>query len=217
MRASDSSVKRPSLMHQTLHGLVTGFCCPETALTRCWQVQELRHHYGGAAGPVPGRWMHQTQGPQEAKCTGTNTFHHSEGRKSCAITTARRLGQFLGDERIKDKGLNCNYVVARRPEGTPTSERAVPVAIFSTEPPIARAFLRKWCGDVCSGGLSLQIQQLLQAFWQHQKPDTPQLRTSRCACSPQLKQIRSRPSRSQSCASGAATFAQVGSKISLSS
>lgn len=44
------------------------------------------------------------------------TQWHAAGRKSCAITTARRLGQFLGDERIKDKGLNCNYVVARCPE-----------------------------------------------------------------------------------------------------
>ena len=34
--------------------------------------------------------------------------------KSCAITTAKRLAQFLGDERIKDKGLNCTYVIARR-------------------------------------------------------------------------------------------------------
>ena len=38
------------------------------------------------------------------------------GRKSCAVTTAQRLGQFLGDERIQDKGLNCKYVIARRPE-----------------------------------------------------------------------------------------------------
>ena len=71
----------------------------------------------------------------------------ASGRKSCAITTARRLGQFLGDERIKDKGLNCNYIVAKRPENLPTSERAIPLAIFSTSPAIARAYLRKWCGD----------------------------------------------------------------------
>lgn len=38
------------------------------------------------------------------------------GRKSCAITTAKRLGMFLGDDRIKDKGLNCHYVIARTPE-----------------------------------------------------------------------------------------------------
>ena len=75
-----------------------------------------------------------------------------EGRKSCAITTARRLAQFLGDERIKDKGLNCNYVIARRPDNLPTSDRAIPVAIFSTEPSIARTYLRKWCGDIAGGG-----------------------------------------------------------------
>lgn len=37
------------------------------------------------------------------------------GRKSCAITTAKRLAAFLGDERIKDKGLACQYVIARVP------------------------------------------------------------------------------------------------------
>jgi DNA polymerase epsilon subunit 1 len=73
------------------------------------------------------------------------------GRKSSAITTAQRLAQFLGDERIKDKGLNCNYVIAKRPENAPTSERAIPVAIFSTDPAVARSFLRKWCGHLSSG------------------------------------------------------------------
>lgn len=71
--------------------------------------------------------------------------------KSCAITTAKRLAQFLGDERVKDKGLNCTYVIAARPEAAPTSERAVPVSIFSAEPAVARAWLRKWCGDVGNG------------------------------------------------------------------
>lgn len=35
---------------------------------------------------------------------------------------------------------------ARRPESLPTSERAIPVAIFSTEPSVARSYLRQWCG-----------------------------------------------------------------------
>lgn len=39
-----------------------------------------------------------------------------------------------------------------RPENQPTSERAIPISIFSAEPSVARAFLRKWCGgDVGSG------------------------------------------------------------------
>jgi hypothetical protein len=86
----------------------------------------------------------------------------SAGRKSCAITTAKRLGQFLGDDRIKDKGLNCNYVVAKRPENLPTSERAIPLAIFSTSPAVARSFLRKWCGDL-GGGAPPLLFHVLQA------------------------------------------------------
>jgi DNA polymerase epsilon subunit 1 len=74
-----------------------------------------------------------------------------EGRKSCSITCARRLGQFLGDERIRDKGLVCQYVISRLPQAQPTSERAIPVSIFSAEPAVARSFLRKWVGDVGGG------------------------------------------------------------------
>ncbi len=85
------------------------------------------------------------------------------GRKSCAITTAKRLGQFLGDDRIKDKGLNCNYVVAKRPENLPTSERAIPLAIFSTSPAVARSFLRKWCGDIGGGAVQRHPQPLPSA------------------------------------------------------
>ncbi|XP_026665327.2 DNA polymerase epsilon catalytic subunit A isoform X2 [Phoenix dactylifera] len=66
-------------------------------------------------------------------------------QKSCAVTTARRLADFLGDTMVKDKGLHCQYIVAREPQGTPVSERAIPVAIFETDPEIAKFYLRKWC------------------------------------------------------------------------
>jgi hypothetical protein len=49
-------------------------------------------------------------------------------------------------------------------QGTPTSERAVPVAIFSTEPAIARAFLRKWCGDICEGAQTSAGQVVCSLF-----------------------------------------------------
>jgi DNA polymerase elongation subunit (family B) len=55
-------------------------------------------------------------------------------QKSCATTTAKRLADFLGVEMVKDKGLLCRYIVARSPEGAPVSERAIPVAIFETDP-----------------------------------------------------------------------------------
>lgn len=36
-------------------------------------------------------------------------------QKSCAVTTARRLADFLGDAMVKDKGLHCQYIVACEP------------------------------------------------------------------------------------------------------
>ncbi|KAL8475241.1 hypothetical protein ACS0TY_031590 [Phlomoides rotata] len=66
-------------------------------------------------------------------------------QKSCAVTTAKRLADFLGDAMVKDKGLLCQYIVACEPKGTPVSERAVPVAIFETEPEIMKYYIKKWC------------------------------------------------------------------------
>eukprot|EP00899_Mesostigma_viride_P020528 jgi/Mesvir1/28477/Mv15897-RA.2 len=65
-------------------------------------------------------------------------------QRSCAVTTARRLAHFLGDAMVKDKGLNCQYIVSRYPQGTPVSERAIPVAIFSTELEVRSSWLKKW-------------------------------------------------------------------------
>ncbi|KAI3461306.1 hypothetical protein Pfo_017969 [Paulownia fortunei] len=66
-------------------------------------------------------------------------------QKSCAVTTAKRLADFLGDAMVKDKGLLCQYIVACEPKGTPVSERAVPVAIFETEGEIMKFYVKKWC------------------------------------------------------------------------
>ncbi|ESW04397.1 hypothetical protein PHAVU_011G091900 [Phaseolus vulgaris] len=66
-------------------------------------------------------------------------------QKSCAVTTARRLADFLGDTMVKDKGLRCQYIVASEPKGTPVSERAIPVAIFETDAEVMKFYIRKWC------------------------------------------------------------------------
>ncbi|XBW37346.1 hypothetical protein QEN19_002926 [Hanseniaspora menglaensis] len=71
-----------------------------------------------------------------------------EGQKSTSITTAKRLGEFLGEEMVKDKGLQVKYIIANRPKGGSTTERAVPVAIFSHEDiNIKTKFLKKWLKD----------------------------------------------------------------------
>ena len=45
---------------------------------------------------------------------------------------------------VKDAGLSCRYVISRKPDGAPVTERAIPLAIFQAEPGVKRHFLRKW-------------------------------------------------------------------------
>jgi DNA polymerase epsilon subunit 1 len=68
-------------------------------------------------------------------------------QKSTAITTAKRLAEFLGEQMIKDKGLNCKYIISSKPKNSPVTERAVPVAIFSAEENVKRFYLKKWLKD----------------------------------------------------------------------
>ncbi|KAF2666688.1 DUF1744-domain-containing protein [Microthyrium microscopicum] len=72
------------------------------------------------------------------------TLEEYGAQKSTAITTAKRLAEFLGEQMIKDKGLNCKYIISSRPRGAPVTERAIPVAIFSAEEKVKRFFLKKW-------------------------------------------------------------------------
>ena len=65
-------------------------------------------------------------------------------QKSTSITTAKRLAEFLGAQMVKDKGLNCKYIIAAKPKNAPVTERAIPVAIFSADAQVKRYFLRKW-------------------------------------------------------------------------
>lgn len=77
----------------------------------------------------------------------SKTLKEYEGQKSTSITTARRLGEFLGEEMTKDKGLQCKYIISSKPHNAPVTERAIPVAIFSADLDVKRAFLRRWLLD----------------------------------------------------------------------
>lgn len=68
-------------------------------------------------------------------------------QKSTSITTAKRLGEFLGEEMVKDAGLACKYVIAQKPIGSPVTERAIPTTIFSSEADIKSKYLRRWLRD----------------------------------------------------------------------
>ncbi|KAK4641731.1 DNA polymerase epsilon catalytic subunit [Podospora bellae-mahoneyi] len=74
----------------------------------------------------------------------TKTLEEYGSQKSTSITTAKRLADFLGEAMVKDKGLNCKFIICARPKGAPVTERAVPVAIFSAEEETKRMYLKKW-------------------------------------------------------------------------
>jgi len=65
-------------------------------------------------------------------------------QKGTSQTTARRLGEFLGAEIIKDKGLNCKFIIAELPHGAPVTDRAIPTAIWKAEAAVMKHHLRKW-------------------------------------------------------------------------
>lgn len=77
----------------------------------------------------------------------TKTLEEYGNQKSTSITTARRLAEFLGEQMVKDKGLNCKYIISAKPRNTPVTDRAIPVTIFSAEEHVKRFFLRKWLKD----------------------------------------------------------------------
>lgn len=77
----------------------------------------------------------------------TKTLEEYGNQKSTSITTARRLAEFLGEQMVKDKGLNCKYIISSKPRNTPVTDRAIPVTIFSAEENVKRYFLRKWLKD----------------------------------------------------------------------
>jgi DNA polymerase epsilon subunit 1 len=48
---------------------------------------------------------------------------------------------------VKDAGLSCRFIISKKPDGSPVTERAIPLAIFQAEPSVKRHFLRRWLKD----------------------------------------------------------------------
>ncbi|KAH7362119.1 DNA polymerase epsilon catalytic subunit A [Plectosphaerella cucumerina] len=74
----------------------------------------------------------------------SKTLEEYGSQKSTSITTAKRLADFLGEQMVKDKGLNCKFIICSKPRNAPVTERAIPVAIFSADEDTKRAYLKKW-------------------------------------------------------------------------
>lgn len=68
-------------------------------------------------------------------------------QKSAAITTAKRLSEFLNDSAVKEAGVSCRFVISKQPDGRSVTERAIPTEIFSAGAGMQQKFLRRWCAD----------------------------------------------------------------------
>ncbi|KAH8310400.1 hypothetical protein KR044_001123, partial [Drosophila immigrans] len=77
-------------------------------------------------------------------------------QKSTSISTAKRLAEFLGEQMVKDAGLACKYIISKKPEGAPVTERAVPLAIFQSEASVRRHHLRRWLKDNTMGDADIR-------------------------------------------------------------
>jgi len=97
----------------------------------------------------------------------SKTMEEYGDRKSMAITTANRIAEFLGADMIKNKGLNCKYIVSRTPEGSSVTERAVPCEIFKADPATQLMYLKKWCHTNTLIDSSIDVRTILD--WQYYK------------------------------------------------
>ncbi|KAF4742044.1 hypothetical protein FOZ63_013841, partial [Perkinsus olseni] len=52
-----------------------------------------------------------------------------------------------GPSILREKGISCHLIIAKKPLGATPTERAIPVNIFNAEEQVKKKYLRKWMGD----------------------------------------------------------------------
>ena len=45
---------------------------------------------------------------------------------------------------VKVAGITCRFIISKKPDGAPVTERAIPMAIFESEPSVRQHYLRLW-------------------------------------------------------------------------
>jgi DNA polymerase epsilon subunit 1 len=64
--------------------------------------------------------------------------------------------EFLGDGIARDRGINCSYIIAKKPSGAPVTERVIPTVIFAAEETIMSKFVHKWMHDGKTGHIDIR-------------------------------------------------------------
>lgn len=65
-------------------------------------------------------------------------------QKGITLTAAKRLAEFLGPEFLNGKGLNCQFIISKKPDKAPLNERVIPVSFFSFESSTRTKLLNNW-------------------------------------------------------------------------
>ena len=67
-----------------------------------------------------------------------------ENKKVLALVGINRMGEFLGKEMVKGKGITCTFLISKKPIGAPLNQRVIPVSIFNVDERTKKRFLKKW-------------------------------------------------------------------------
>ncbi|KYQ91238.1 putative DNA polymerase epsilon subunit A [Tieghemostelium lacteum] len=157
----------------------------ELKLIKLFQSQVFEHFLGGnslegcyeSVGSVANHWLDildsHGEGYEEKDLIELITESSKMSRKleeygsqkSSAISTAKKLGEFLGPDMIKEKGLNCSYIVSIKPSGAAVTERTIPIEIFNAETERRNYYLRKWVKS--NQAQDLDIRNLID--WEYYK------------------------------------------------
>ncbi|KAH0609527.1 uncharacterized protein H6S33_013013 [Morchella sextelata] len=73
----------------------------------------------------------------------SKTLAEYGSQKSTSITTAKRLAEFLGEQMVKDKGLNCKYIICSKPRDAPKLI-TIPAALQKVRNPVPRVAHPEW-------------------------------------------------------------------------
>jgi len=88
---------------------------------------------------------------QESCSMSRRLEDYAKDQKGLALTCARRIADFLGADMVRDKGLNCTFIISKMPPGRPVTSRPIPIQIFSAPTDVRRKWLTKWCEDPSLG------------------------------------------------------------------
>ena len=86
----------------------------------------------------------------------SKTVDKYDNQKSVALTSAKRMAEFLGEDILKGSGLNCNFIISKKPVESALNQRAIPIAIFNVDEKIRIKFLKKWLKESNEDELSLR-------------------------------------------------------------